>query len=126
MRAAEAIKPRFEEIVDKFAERLEEFVNAAGDTLHRGISEVLDQALAERGQQHQDAGPLREALEVHQQRLDELTAGFFDLREQLWQAESSGEDAPQDDDANDNANDDANDDTEGGGNGVPDEAPTEA
>lgn len=114
MRAAEAIKPRFEEIVDKFAERLEEFVNSAGDALHRGISEVLDQALAERGQQQQDAGPLREALEVHQQRLDELTAGFFDLREQLWQAEGSADDAP------------ADEDTPSGGNSSPDEAPAEA
>ena len=86
-RAAEAIQPRFEAIVDQFADRLNEFVESAGEALHRGISEVLDQALAERNQQQADAGPLRETLERQQQRLTTLAQAFVGLRAQLWQRE---------------------------------------
>ena len=45
-KAGAAVLPRFEQIVDDFQARLIDFVTAAGDALHRGISEVLDRALA--------------------------------------------------------------------------------
>ncbi len=54
-KAAEAVGPRFETIVNDFSARLSDFVTAAGDALHRGISEVLDRALAERKAQGVDA-----------------------------------------------------------------------
>ena len=58
--------PRFEQIIDDFQARLSDFVTAAGDTLHNGISEVLDRALAERRAQGvdveaRDAGARRAA-----------------------------------------------------------------
>jgi hypothetical protein len=83
-KAGEAIQPRFEGIVDEFAQRLIEFVSSAGDTLHRGISEVLDQALAERRQRREDAAAIAEAIGGQQSRLAELERSFTELREELW------------------------------------------
>jgi small GTP-binding protein len=47
-RVAALVGPKLDEIVDGFGARLLEFVAQAGDTLARGIAEVLDRALAER------------------------------------------------------------------------------
>jgi len=84
-RAGEAIAPRFEAIVDQFVERLETFINDAGDSLHRGISEVLDQALAERGQQEQDAEELEQALTAQEEKLATLEEELTELRSSLWE-----------------------------------------
>jgi small GTP-binding protein len=86
-KAAEAVGPRFEAIANDFAARLADFVTAAGDALHRGISEVLDRALAERRAQGVDAAE-RDA-EIARQ-LDELGAierRLEGLRERLWATE---------------------------------------
>ena len=47
-RVAALVGPKLDEIVDGFGARLLEFVAQAGDTLTRGISEVLDRALRDR------------------------------------------------------------------------------
>ncbi len=47
-RVAALVGPKLDEIIDGFGARLLEFVAQAGDTLTRGISEVLDRALRER------------------------------------------------------------------------------
>ena len=48
LRAAEAMGPHFDRCIDDFARHLREFVTSAGNTLYRGISEILDQTIAER------------------------------------------------------------------------------
>jgi phage shock protein A len=85
--AADTIAPRFEAIVDQFAQRLAEFVANAGEALHRGISEVLDQALTERQQRQKDAGAIRQELEAQLGRLQQLEDQLTKLREALWAAE---------------------------------------
>jgi len=47
-RVAALVGPKLDEIIDGFGARLLEFVAQAGDTLTRGISEVLDRALRDR------------------------------------------------------------------------------
>jgi small GTP-binding protein len=86
--AADAIAPRFEAIIDQFADRLAEFVTNAGEALHRGISEVLDQALAERQRQDRDAATSRQDLEAQQQRLQRVEDQLTALRAALWQKQS--------------------------------------
>src|ERR1700743_3683433 len=48
LKAAEAMKPHFDKCIDDFAKRLSEFVSNAGNTLYKGISEILDRTMAER------------------------------------------------------------------------------
>jgi len=83
-RAAEAIQPRFEAIVDQFAERLSGFVESAGETLYRGISEVLDQALAERQDREKDVTRLGAELEGRLTRLKGIEESLTQLRTGVW------------------------------------------
>jgi small GTP-binding protein len=83
-KAAKAVAPRFEQIVEDFAARLSDFVTAAGDALHRGISEVLDRALAERRAQGVDASVREAELEAQAARLGQIEARLAALRERLW------------------------------------------
>jgi hypothetical protein len=46
--AAEAMKPHFDKCIDDFGKRLSEFVSNAGNTLYKGISEILDRTMSER------------------------------------------------------------------------------
>jgi hypothetical protein len=85
VRAAAAIGPHFERLVDEFCQRLEEFVTSAGDKLYRGISEVLDQSLTERRAQGAELGPQKAATEAHLARLAEVKEELTKLRAQLWQ-----------------------------------------
>ncbi len=87
-RAADTIAPRFEEIVDQFEERLESFITDAGEALHRGISEVLDKALAERRDSETDTDAMREELAEKEERLGELSEALVTLREGLWAEEA--------------------------------------
>jgi small GTP-binding protein len=93
-KAADAIKPRFEEIVDDFADRLDEFVTSAGESLHRGISELLDQALAERGQREIDAGALKETLGEQEAQLKAVEDEFERIRGSLWASAEPAEPPP--------------------------------
>jgi hypothetical protein len=84
-RAAEATTPRFEAVVDQFAERLTEFVESAGEALHRGISEVLDQALAERQSRACDVEAMTEEVSAQSGRLRAIEQKLTDLRAALWE-----------------------------------------
>lgn len=90
-RAGEAMGPRFAEIVDDFADRLQDFIASAGQALHKGISEVLDRALEERREMHTDLQGLSSTLDVHAKALVSLTAELDLLREKLWRSPSGGE-----------------------------------
>lgn len=84
-RAGEAISPRFEEVVDAFADRLSEFIASAGNTLYRGISEVLDRALAERDREQADSAVADDELATQETALDAIDERLDRLRETLWE-----------------------------------------
>jgi ribosome biogenesis GTPase A len=84
-KAGEAIQPKFEESVDQFAEKLSDFVESAGEALHRGISEVLDQTLAERQSRAQDATTAGVELDGQGARLKAIEEQLTALRAALWQ-----------------------------------------
>src|SRR6185436_18439087 len=48
LKASEAMKPHFDRCIDDFGKRLSEFVSNAGNTLYKGISEILDRTMRER------------------------------------------------------------------------------
>ncbi|MCA9672615.1 MAG: dynamin family protein [Myxococcales bacterium] len=82
--ASEAIRPRFEACVDDFCDKLADFVASAGETLHRGISEVLDKTLAERSAHQDDVGVLAGELEHNERALAAVISELEDLRGRLW------------------------------------------
>jgi small GTP-binding protein len=83
-KAEEAIKGKFDEMIDDFAEKLVSFVNAAGEELHRGILEVLQRVQEER----RTAGFARSEAEAHLQaqndRLNEVSQKLTSLRGEIW------------------------------------------
>jgi GTPase Era involved in 16S rRNA processing len=82
--AAAAILPRFQQIVDDFAGRLSDFVTAAGQALHRGISEMLDRALAERRAQGLDVAVREKELGEQLAALQALQDRLEQARQKLW------------------------------------------
>lgn len=83
-RAAAAIGPHFDQFVDDFARRLDEFVTSAGDKLYRGISEVLDQAIAERRARGDTLQPLEQATAAQLATLDQVSEALTTLRASVW------------------------------------------
>src|SRR4029079_9510051 len=61
LKAAEAMKPHFDRCIDDFAKRLSEFVSNAGNTLYKGISEILDRTMRERRERAGEVSELRTA-----------------------------------------------------------------
>ena len=66
LKAAEAMKPHFDKCIDDFAKRLSEFVSNAGNTLYKGISEILDRTMRER----REAGEPGRGLQAVDHRAD--------------------------------------------------------
>ncbi len=93
-RAAAAIGPKFEQIVDDFQGRLADFVTAAGEALHKGISEVLDTALAERRAQGVDVEVRQSELSAQLARLAEIEERMTALRDKLWESSTASTDSP--------------------------------
>jgi small GTP-binding protein len=83
-KAAAAVAPKFDQIVDDFAARLADFVTAAGDALHRGISEVLDRALAERRAAGVDVEGRVVEVDGQLERLAAIETRLTALRDELW------------------------------------------
>jgi small GTP-binding protein len=83
-KAADAVRPRFEQIIEDFQARLADFVTAAGDALHKGISEVLDRALTERRAQGLDTEARTQELDAQLGRLTTIEAELAALRDRLW------------------------------------------
>ncbi|HKA86262.1 MAG TPA: dynamin family protein [Haliangiales bacterium] len=82
--AAALMRPHFERLVNEFVTRLGDFVTAAGDKLYRGITEVLDQAIAERRARGDAVAPLAAEAEEQIARLSALEEGITQLRADLW------------------------------------------
>ena len=84
IKAAEAMKPHFDKCIDDFAKRLSEFVSNAGNTLYKGISEILDRTMSERRSHIGGVAELKSATNVQIQQLRASAAGLRQLREALW------------------------------------------
>jgi ribosome biogenesis GTPase A len=93
LKAAEAMKPHFDRCIDDFAKRLSEFVSNAGNTLYRGISEILDRTMSERRERAGEIGDLRQATNAQIAQVKANIAALRQLREGIW----TGEDEPADD-----------------------------
>ena len=87
-RVAALLGGNLEAAIDTFGVRLREFVGQAGETLARGIAEVLDRALVEKRARQQDHhDPSGDATEIaavtaELRAIDEQLA---DVRQTLWQ-----------------------------------------
>ncbi|HUJ61450.1 MAG TPA: dynamin family protein [Kofleriaceae bacterium] len=82
--AAEAMKPHFDRCIDDFARRLSEFVSNAGNTLYKGISEILDRTMAERRERAGEVDELRVSTTAQIAQVRATTAALRQLREGIW------------------------------------------
>lgn len=87
LKAADAMKPHFDKCIDDFARRLSEFVSNAGNTLYKGISEILDRTMTER---REHAGGVAELKSATNRQIEQIRAtgnALRQLREGLWASE---------------------------------------
>src|SRR4051812_3032898 len=88
LNAAEAMKPHFDKCIDDFAKRLSEFVSNAGNTLYKGISEILDRTMSERRERAGEIGELRAATTTQIAAVKATTAALRQLRDGIWTPET--------------------------------------
>jgi small GTP-binding protein len=86
LKASEAMKPHFDRCIDDFAKRLGEFVTNAGNTLYKGISEILDRTMADRRERGGELGELRTATTAQIAQVAAARAALKQLREGIWTA----------------------------------------
>jgi len=84
LKAAEAMRPHFDKCIDDFAKRLSEFVSNAGNTLYKGISEILDRTMSERREHAGGLAELRSATTRQIEQIRAAGAALRQLREGLW------------------------------------------
>jgi hypothetical protein len=84
LKAAEAMKPHFDRCIDDFAKRLSEFVSNAGNTLYKGISEILDRTMIERREHTGGVDQLKAATTEQIQQIRAAGNALRQLREGLW------------------------------------------
>jgi small GTP-binding protein len=86
-KVAAALAPKLDEIVDSFAGRLKEFIAEAGAALARGISEVLDRALAERQQLRDTAQESSEGMAIDRSlgELRKIDERIAEIRQAVWE-----------------------------------------
>jgi small GTP-binding protein len=84
LKAAEAMKPHFNKCIDDFARRLSEFVSNAGNTLYKGISEILDRTMIERRQHAGGVAELKAGTTQQIQQIRAVSNALRQLREGLW------------------------------------------
>jgi GTP-binding protein EngB required for normal cell division len=87
LKAAEAMKPHFDQCIDDFGRRLSEFVSNAGNTLYKGISEILDRTMRERRERSGAIGEMREATAAQISTVRATTSALRQLREGIWAVE---------------------------------------
>jgi GTP-binding protein EngB required for normal cell division len=95
LKAAEAMKPHFDKCIDDFARRLSEFVSNAGNTLYKGISEILDRTMTERREHAGGVAELKSATTRQIQQIRATGSALRQLREGLWASEDLPEEAPE-------------------------------
>lgn len=86
-KTAAAVGPKLDEIIDSFGGRLKEFIAEAGAALGRGISEVLDRALAERQQIRDTAAESSEGMAIDRAiaELRAIDETIVDIRQAVWE-----------------------------------------
>jgi GTP-binding protein EngB required for normal cell division len=82
--AAAAMKPHFDQCVDDFANRLREFVTTAGNTLYKGIGEILARTIDERRHRGGEAEELKAATSEQIAQVSALRTALGELRTELW------------------------------------------
>lgn len=87
--AAAAMKPHFEKCVDDFATRLREFVTSAGNSLYKGISEVLERTITDRKLRGGEAADLQATTAEQMAQVAALRVGLGELRSDLWKLPSA-------------------------------------
>jgi GTP-binding protein EngB required for normal cell division len=81
---AEAMKPHFDKVIDDFAKRLSEFVSNAGNTLYKGIGEILDRTLSERRDRGGAVDDLKASTTAQIDQIRAASAALRQLREGIW------------------------------------------
>ena len=89
LKAAEAMKPHFDKCIDDFGKRLSEFVSNAGNTLYKGISEILDRTMRERRERAGEIGDLRSSTTQQIAAVRATNAALRQLREGIWTTEDA-------------------------------------
>jgi len=84
LNAAEAMKPHFDKCIDDFAKRLSEFVSNAGNTLYKGISEILDRTISERRERGGEVSELRHSTSSQIESVAAVRRALVHIREGLW------------------------------------------
>ena len=87
LKAAEAMQPHFDKCITDFAKRLSEFVSNAGNTLYRGISEILDRTMSERRDRAGQVDELRTATGEQITAVRAANAALRQLRDGIWSSE---------------------------------------
>ena len=87
LNAAEAMRPHFDKCIDDFARRLSEFVTNAGNTLYKGISEILDRTMAERRERGGEVAELRTSTTSQIEAVRAARSALGQLREGIWATE---------------------------------------
>jgi len=90
-RAGDAMRPHFDKCIDDFGERLKEFVTTAGNSLYRGISEILDQAIEERKLRSGEMDSLREETGGQVDAVAEVRAALVEMRKYIWDSPPASE-----------------------------------
>ena len=99
LRAADAMGPHFDKCIDDFAERLSGFVASAGNTLYRGISEILDKTIEERRAGESETASVRAETSEKIAAVRTLRDELEGLRLEVWQTpEGPSSDETSDDD----------------------------
>jgi GTPase len=83
-KAAAALAPKLDLIVDDFVQRLQEFIAEAGAALARGIAEVLERALAERRSHVESVAGSVESLDQSLLTLKAIEERIAEIRQSVW------------------------------------------
>jgi hypothetical protein len=84
IKAAAALAPKLDQIVDEFVQRLQEFIAEAGAALARGIAEVLESALAERRSHAESVAGSVQALDQSRLALKAIEERIAEIRQAVW------------------------------------------
>ncbi len=84
LKAAEAMKPHFDKCIDDFAKRLSEFVSNAGNTLYKGIGEILDRTMTDRRERGSEVGAMKASTATQITQVRAAVAALRQLREGIW------------------------------------------
>ncbi|MBS1119724.1 MAG: Dynamin family protein, partial [Deltaproteobacteria bacterium] len=84
LNAAEAMRPHFDRCIEDFAKRLSEFVSNAGNTLYKGISEILDRTMLDRREAGSQVAAMKTSTTTQIEQVVATRRALGKLREALW------------------------------------------